>query len=57
MRIVEQINKLQPDMILLGGDFVSARKLTTERYSIETALRPLASLRASSGIIAVLGNH
>ena len=57
MRIVETINKLRPDIVLLGGDFVSARKLTTQQYDIATALRPLASLRAPAGIIAVLGNH
>lgn len=57
IRIVGKINRLRPDIILLGGDFVSARKLTTKRYSIEAALRPLASLRASSGVVAVMGNH
>ena len=57
VRIVEQINRLRPDIVLLGGDFLSAKKLTTERYDVQTALRPLASLRASSGIVAVMGNH
>ncbi|KKC25426.1 metallophosphoesterase [Sphingomonas sp. SRS2] len=56
-QIVETINKLRPDIILLGGDFVSASKLITRRYDIVTALRPIGSLRASLGIIAVLGNH
>jgi uncharacterized protein len=57
MRIVEQINALQPDIVLLGGDFLSAKKLATKRYGIAAALRPLASLRARSAILAVLGNH
>ena len=57
MRIVGQINAQKPDIILLGGDFLSARKLATRRYDAETALRPLASLRAPSGVIAVMGNH
>lgn len=56
-RIVEQVNELRPDIVLLGGDFVSTKKLATGRYSLETALRPLASLRASSAVVAVLGNH
>lgn len=57
MRIVGQINQLRPDIILLGGDFVSARKLVTRRYDAHTGLRPLAALRASEGVIAVRGNH
>lgn len=57
VRIVAQVNRLRPDIILLGGDFVSAKKLATKRYSVEDALRPLAALRASSGVIAVMGNH
>lgn len=57
MRIVWQINAQKPDIILLGGDFLSARKLATRHYDAETALRPLASLRAPSGVIAVMGNH
>lgn len=57
IRIVGHINTLKPDIVLLGGDFMSARKLSTRRYDTETALRPLASLRAPSGVIAVMGNH
>ena len=57
MQIVGQINKLEPDIILLGGDFLSAKKLATRRYSVETALLPLASLQAPAGVIAVMGNH
>jgi len=55
--IVRTINRLRPDIILLGGDFVSASKLSTRRYDIPTALRPLGLLRAPSAIVAVLGNH
>lgn len=57
LRIVEQINRLHPDIVLLGGDFLSARKLATRRYDADKALHPLAALRARSGVIAVMGNH
>ena len=56
-RIVETINGLGPDLVLLGGDYVSAKKIATRRYGAAEAIRPLASLKASSGVIAVLGNH
>ena len=57
VRIVQTINRLRPDVVLLGGDFASTKKLVTRRYSVADAIRPFASLRASSGIVAVLGNH
>ncbi|MET0375092.1 MAG: metallophosphoesterase [Rhizorhabdus sp.] len=45
-QIVETINELRPDIVMLGGDFVSATKLSTRRYDIARALHPIASLRA-----------
>jgi predicted MPP superfamily phosphohydrolase len=41
-----------PDLILLGGDFVSLRGRDAERL-----LEPLRQLRAPLGVFAVLGNH
>ncbi|MFD1610305.1 metallophosphoesterase [Sphingomonas tabacisoli] len=54
-RIVDQINALKPDLVLIAGDLVSARLLTTRRYSFDEALAPLTALHAPR--IAVLGNH
>lgn len=56
-RIVETINQLNPDMVLLGGDFVSSKKLATKRYSVAEAIDPLARLHAPLGVFAVIGNH
>lgn len=56
-RIVGQINALHPDVILLAGDFVSDKKLSTHEYPISEAIAPLAKLRAGLGVVAVLGNH
>jgi len=56
-RIVDQINALHPDVIILAGDFVSDKKLSTHEYTVAEAIAPLAALKARLGVIAVLGNH
>jgi len=56
-RIVDQANALAPDIVLLAGDFVSDKRISTRAYSLAEALAPLARLRARLGIVAVLGNH
>ncbi len=52
-RLVERINAGAPDLILLGGDFVSKR----ETQDIDAIAEHLAPLRAPLGVYAVLGNH
>ena len=49
--IVERINRLNPDLILLGGDYVLIR----QRY-IAPVFSELGKLRAPLGIYGVLGN-
>ncbi|MGH9534550.1 MAG: metallophosphoesterase [Terriglobales bacterium] len=51
-RAVELANRLQPDLIALTGDFVTA-----SRQFIEPVADLLAQLRARLGVYAVLGNH
>ena len=55
-RIVAQVNALQPDLVLIAGDFAGDRTLSTHVSTPET-VAPLAGLRAPLGVIAVLGNH
>ena len=50
--VVDLTNSLKPDLILLGGDYVSK----SPRY-IAPACEALARLRAPLGRFAVLGNH
>ncbi|HUP50582.1 MAG TPA: metallophosphoesterase [Thermoanaerobaculia bacterium] len=50
--VVAQTNRFEPDLILLGGDFV-----TWNRHIPLMAEALLAGLRARDGIFAVLGNH
>jgi uncharacterized protein len=56
-RIVEQANALRPDVVLIAGDFVSEKRTATRFYSAESAIAPLAALKAPFGKIAVPGNH
>lgn len=50
-RMVERVNRAEPDLILLPGDFVF------DHRSDLSALLPLQDLRARYGVLAVLGNH
>jgi predicted MPP superfamily phosphohydrolase len=56
-RIVAQVNALQPDLVLIAGDFAGDRTLVSHSYSTAETVAPLAGLRAPLGVIAVLGNH
>ena len=55
--IVARINALEPDLVLIAGDFVSDKTLSTHRYTAEEAVAPLAELETVHGVFAVLGNH
>lgn len=56
-RIVEQINRLSPDIVLIAGDLVTDKRLATRYYSHDEAVAPLAGLRPKLATVAVLGNH
>lgn len=56
-RIVDQINRLSPDIVLIAGDMVTDKRLATRYYSHDEAVAPLAGLRPRLATIAVLGNH
>jgi predicted MPP superfamily phosphohydrolase len=56
-RIVEQVNALHPDIIAIGGDFVSDKRSSTHRYTVADAVAPLRGLRSRFGAVAVIGNH
>lgn len=50
--VVEQLNAIEPDVILLGGDYTSSRA-----EHIDVLCEHLAQCRAPMGTYAVLGNH
>ncbi|MEA3039122.1 MAG: uncharacterized protein QOE79_1635 [Sphingomonadales bacterium] len=55
--IVAQANALAPDVVLIAGDFISDKNLSTRFYDYPDALAPLAGLRPRLATLAVLGNH
>lgn len=56
-RIVAAIDAQHPDLILLGGDYMSEPKIFGRAYAPDAAVAPLAGLRAPLGVVAILGNH
>jgi uncharacterized protein len=56
-RIVAELNRLNPDLILIAGDMVSEKRLATHIYSPSEVVEPLGDLRAPLGVVAALGNH
>jgi len=56
-RIVAQVNALEPDLIAVTGDLVSAKMTATKIYSPEEIVTPLSELRATHGVALVPGNH
>lgn len=56
-QIVRQANKLRPDLILIAGDLVSDKRVSTRTYSLTDAVAPLRELKGRLGVFAVLGNH
>ena len=51
--LVARVNAEQPDLILLGGDYV----VDAQHVAAEPIATELGQLRAPLGVIAVLGNH
>lgn len=55
--IVEQTNRLNPDMILLLGDFAGGHRFVVEEVHSQEWAPALGRLNAPLGVHAVLGNH
>jgi len=51
-KIVETINGLDPDIVILGGDYVDSSK----NY-IDACFKEIAKLKPKHGVYGVLGNH
>ena len=56
-RIVVQVNALNPDLIVLSGDYQGGKLWDADIGTMDVAVRPLRGLRARLGVIAVRGNH
>ena len=56
-KICDRANRLEPDIILLLGDFVSSMNLVTGTVTPEKWAAELATLSAPLGVHAIQGNH
>lgn len=57
VRIVGDLNRLKPDLVLIAGDLVSERRAATHIYTPAEVVAPLGGLRAPLGVVAAPGNH
>lgn len=55
--IVERTNQLQPDLIVILGDYMSGDGTTSDRVEPEVFGTVLKDFRAPLGVYSVLGNH
>jgi uncharacterized protein len=55
-KIVRRVNQLEPDIILVLGDYVGTHPFGLQ-VAAEEGLAPLKALAAPCGVFAVLGNH
>lgn len=55
--VVDMVNAIQPDLVLLAGDYVTHKVLFGTAVAPETVAPGLAGLKAKMGVFAVLGNH
>ena len=53
VRAVDMANAQRPDLVILGGDYVTSQ----DRKFMEPVAELLASLHAPHGVVAMLGNH
>jgi predicted MPP superfamily phosphohydrolase len=63
-KAIDIVNRLQPDLIVLTGDFVTApaklsrgARANAAAAAVEPCAQLLSQLRAGLGVVAALGNH
>lgn len=56
-RVVARVNALEPDLVVLLGDYLAGHRFVTRRAGMAEAAGILAGLRAPLGVHAILGNH
>ena len=55
--ILDRVAAERPDIVLIAGDLVSDKRLSTHRYGLFESVAPLKRLNPRFGTFAVLGNH
>jgi uncharacterized protein len=55
--LVDETNALEPDLIVLLGDYVSGTRLVTDWVDSTQWSAALSGLKAPLGVLSILGNH
>ncbi|MBZ9796202.1 metallophosphoesterase [Mesorhizobium sp. ES1-4] len=55
--LAEEANALQPDLIVLLGDYISGMRLVSRRVTPPEWAGALSGLKAPLGVLSILGNH
>lgn len=55
--LVEEANALQPDLIVLLGDYIAGMRLVSQRVTPPQWAGALSGLKAPLGVLSILGNH
>src|SRR5579859_2446355 len=55
--LAEQANALQPDLIVLLGDYTAGTRVVSGWVRAEEWAKALSGLKAPLGVLSVLGNH
>ena len=56
-RFIEETNALQPDLVLLLGDFETSHRFVMEHYDHRSMVSLFEPLEAPLGVYGVMGNH
>lgn len=57
-RIIDKINELNPNMVLIGGDYLDFEKNSKlNRPLLDEVFSELYNLKSTHGVFSVLGNH
>jgi uncharacterized protein len=55
--LAEEANALQPDLIVLLGDYIAGMRLVSQRVTPPQWADALSGLKAPLGVLSILGNH
>ncbi|MEO5758066.1 MAG: metallophosphoesterase, partial [Mesorhizobium sp.] len=55
--LADDANALQPDLIVLLGDYIAGMRLVTDRVAPSQWASALSGLKAPLGVMSILGNH
>ena len=57
LNMVKKVNEQNPDLILLGGDYIVVEIYKNKSMKADEIIKILSELKAKQGIFMVLGNH